>query len=121
MTPAPSAQLTSRRRKTSLPAPPPSPVSDPDLQRFYEEWFVPLVRRASWQHNLSPEDARDVVQDAFVLALRKLDPAKNPKLWLRQVVDNLALNLIRKTRRRTQLLRRFAPGEAKEGEQQGNE
>jgi len=68
---------------------------------------MPLVRRANWHHNLSAEDARDVVQDAFVLALRRLDTSKNPKLWLRNVVDNLALNLLRKNRRRARLLHQW--------------
>jgi DNA-directed RNA polymerase specialized sigma24 family protein len=56
---------------------------------------------------LSKEDASDVVQDAFVLALEKLDSAKNPKAWLVQVVDHLALNLNRKVLRRTQLTSRW--------------
>jgi len=82
---------------------------------------MPLVRRAHWQHSLSAEDARDVVQDAFVLALGKIDKAKNPKSWLKQVVDNLALNLNRKTRRRNHLLRKWAPGDDRQSEQQESE
>lgn len=121
MTPASSPQLTVRRRKTTRPSPPVDPASDPELQQFYEEWFMPLVRRAHWQHNLSAEDARDVVQDAFVLAIGKLDKKKNPKVWLKHVVDNLALNLVRKTRRRTHLMRRWAPAESTEREKQENE
>lgn len=98
--------------------PPAQPACDSDLQQFYQDWFGPLVRRARWHHNLPAEDARDVVQDAFILAIGRLDGTKNPKLWLRRVVDNLALNLVRKTRRRKHLLRQWVPVER---EPQGNE
>jgi DNA-directed RNA polymerase specialized sigma24 family protein len=53
---------------------------------------------------MSMEDAGDVVQDAFILALGKLDISKNPKAWLYQVVDHLAVNWQRKTQRRARLL-----------------
>lgn len=48
-----------------------------------------------------------MVQDAFLLAIGKLDAKQNPKQWLKKVVDNLAANLSRKTRRRAYLLRRW--------------
>jgi DNA-directed RNA polymerase specialized sigma24 family protein len=53
------------------------------------------------------EDAGDVVQDAFILALAKLDPSKNPKAWLYQVVDHMAVNWQRKIQRRADLLARW--------------
>ncbi len=53
------------------------------------------------------EDAGDVVQDAFILALGKLDPSKNPKAWLYQVVDHLAVNWQRKIQRRANLLAKW--------------
>jgi DNA-directed RNA polymerase specialized sigma24 family protein len=53
------------------------------------------------------EDAGDVVQDAFILALSKLDVSKNPKAWLYQVVDHLAVNWQRKTQRRARLLAKW--------------
>ena len=53
---------------------------------------------------MSFEDAGDVVQDAFVVAVGKLDPAKNPKAWLYQVVDHLAVNHQRKVIRRARLV-----------------
>jgi DNA-directed RNA polymerase specialized sigma24 family protein len=53
------------------------------------------------------EDAGDVVQDAFILALAKLDVSKNPKAWLYQVVDHLAVNWQRKTQRRAKLLAKW--------------
>ena len=127
MIPGSTTQFTSPRRKARRPSPsrpadcPPPPNCDPDLQRFYEEWFTPLVRRAHWQHNLSAEDARDVVQDAFLLAIGKLDSARNPKQWLKKVVDNLAANFSRKNRRRAFLLHRWSGHTPTEGNQTGEE
>ena len=108
--PGSAGRLAPRRGKRRRTAPSPRPDCDPDLQQFYQDWFMPLVRRAHWQHNLSAEDARDVVQDAFLLAIEKLDARRNPKLWLKRVVDNLASNLVRKDRRRVRLLNRWRPG-----------
>jgi DNA-directed RNA polymerase specialized sigma24 family protein len=78
-------------------------MSEPDLDAFYRRVFLPLVRRATWKHHMSKEDARDIVQDAFLLAIAKLDSTKNPKAWLIQVVDHLSLNHQRKNARRAQL------------------
>lgn len=90
-------------------------MSDPELEAFYRVVFLPLVRRATWKHGLSKEDASDIVQDAFLLALDRLDSAGNPKAWLVQVVDHLAHNLQRKVARRAQLSHRWgASGEAME-------
>lgn len=87
------------------------PMADAELAAFYEEVFLPLVRRACWRHRLSKEDARDVVQDAFLVAIEKIDAAKNPKAWLIQVVDHLALNHQRKQIRRAQLVARWSASE----------
>jgi DNA-directed RNA polymerase specialized sigma24 family protein len=84
-------------------------MSDADLSAFYEAVFLPLVRRASWRHGLSKDDARDVVQDAFLVAIEKIDSAKNPNAWLIQVVDHIALNHQRKVVRRAQLAARWGP------------
>jgi DNA-directed RNA polymerase specialized sigma24 family protein len=90
-----------------------TPMADADLAAFYDQHFLPLVRRASWRHGLTKEDARDVVQDAFLIAIEKIDSTKNPKAWLIQVVDHLALNQQRKLNRRARLLEKWAsdPGE----------
>jgi DNA-directed RNA polymerase specialized sigma24 family protein len=91
----------------------PRPVPDrpegyaPELEAFYRQFFLPLVRRAVRKQGLSMEDAGDVVQDAFILALGKLDPSKNPKAWLYQVVDHLAVNWKRKIQRRASLLAKW--------------
>jgi DNA-directed RNA polymerase specialized sigma24 family protein len=79
------------------------PMGEPELEAFYARVFLPLVRRATWKHRLSPEDASDIVQDAFVLALGKLDSSGNPKAWLVQVVDHLSVNHQRKLARRAHL------------------
>lgn len=86
--------------------------SDPaDLDHFYRRYFLPLVRRATWKYHLEKEDARDVVQEAFVVALTKLDPNKNPRAWLIQVVDHLSANLQRKTLRRARLASKWSAAE----------
>ena len=94
--------------KESAGAPADVPISDAEFAAFYRTVFLPLVRRATWKHGLSKEDARDVVQDAFLLAIQRIDLSKNPKAWLGQVVDHLALNLRRKHRRRTALSAKWA-------------
>ena len=82
-----------------------------ELDAFYRECFLPLVRRAIRRHRLSNEDACDIVQEAFVIALAKLGPDGNANAWLKQVVDNLAANLKRKTARRARLMRQWMPDE----------
>ncbi len=82
-------------------------MSDAELAAFYQQVFLPLVRRATWRHGLSAEDARDIVQDAFVLAIERIDACGNPKAWLIQVVDHLCLNHARKAHRRMRLSTRW--------------
>jgi len=82
-------------------------MSNADMSAFYREIFLPLVRRATWKYGLSKDDARDIVQDAFVVAIGRLDSARNPKAWLIQVVDHLALNHRRKVSRRAKLAERW--------------
>ena len=92
-----------------------SPLSAPDpaqLDAFYRRYFLPLVRRATWKHRLEKEDARDIVQEAFLIALVKLDPQRNPKAWLIQVVDHLSVNFQRKVIRRAKLVSRWSPADA---------
>jgi DNA-directed RNA polymerase specialized sigma24 family protein len=92
---------------------PVSLLSDPaHFDEFYRKYFLPLVRRASWKYRLEKEDARDVVQEAFVVALAKLDPSRNPKAWLIQVVDHLSVNFQRKVVRRAKLVTKWCPVDA---------
>ena len=49
-----------------------------------------------------------MVQDAFLVAIAKLDSTKNPKAWLYQVVDHLAANFQRKVSRRARLIAQWS-------------
>jgi DNA-directed RNA polymerase specialized sigma24 family protein len=75
-----------------------------EMEGIYRGLFSDLVRRLRWKFGLPLEDARDLVQDAFTIALVKLDPSNNPRAWLNQVVDYLAVNWCRKAARRAELL-----------------
>ena len=79
------------------------------MEQFYRRYFLPFVRRAAWRHRLSEEDARDLVQEAFLLSVTKLKLSVNPTGWFNRVVDHLASNWRRKNRRRALLLARFWP------------
>jgi len=81
------------------------------LEDFHRDFFLPLVWRATYRHGLSKEDARDIVQDAFVLAITELRADGNPRAWLNQVVDNLCANHRRKESRRTHLVSRWGLGD----------
>jgi DNA-directed RNA polymerase specialized sigma24 family protein len=78
-----------------------------EIEAFYRELFLPLVRRAIRRYGLSNEDARDVVQEAFVLALVKMENEGNAIAWLKKVVDFLAVNLKRTANRRAGLLAKW--------------
>ena len=93
-------------------------MPDAELSEFYQEVFLPLVRRATWRHRLSKEDARDVVQDAFLFAIGKIDASGNPRAWLIQVVDHLALNHRRKQFRRARLLAKWGQDDVESGTSQ---
>ena len=82
------------------------------IEAFYHEFYRPLIRRAIRRHDLSLEDARDVVHQAFVVALEKMESEGNAQAWLRQVVDFLAINMKRTSQRRATLLARWQPPEA---------
>jgi len=82
-------------------------MSGTELDAFYRRVTLPLLRRARWRHGLSKEDAWDVVQDAFLLAVTKIDSAKNPQAWIIQVLDHMAANHQRKVTRRMRLTARW--------------
>jgi len=87
------------------------PVVAPEvLEEFHRRLFMPLVRRLSFRHGLSREDARDIVQETFVLAMSKLDPEGNPQSWFISVVDRLAIGFQRKRARRAFLAARWGYG-----------
>ena len=93
--------MTSEARRSL--ADPLRPVSAAELEEFHRCLFLPLVRRATWKYGLSKEDARDVVQEAFLLAISRLRADGNPRAWLTRVVDNLSANFQRKVARRARL------------------
>jgi DNA-directed RNA polymerase specialized sigma24 family protein len=92
----------------SVPPDPTATTDKPcDLESLHRDLFFLLVCRATYHYGLSKEDARDIVQEAFVLAVRKLNVNRNPRAWLYQVVDHLSRNHRRKINRREELLQRF--------------
>lgn len=90
-------------------------VSPEKLEEFHLKFFLPLVRRAIRRHGLSNEDARDVVQEAFVVALAKLGSTSYALAWLKQVVDFQSINLKRTSARRARLLAQWAGTSLPEG------
>jgi len=82
-------------------------MSAQELDDFYRRVFLPLARRVRWRHRLSRDDAWDIVQDAFLIAIQRIDSTRNPTAWMIQVVDHLALNHNRKVSRRTKLQARW--------------
>ena len=82
-------------------------MSDADTSDVRPRGFPSLGPPSYVEIRPFEEDARDIVQDAFVLAIARLDSARNPKAWLIQVVDHLALNHQRKVTRRTKLAERW--------------
>jgi len=78
-------------------------ASGPQLEEFHRRLFLALVWRSTWKHGLSKEDAEDVVQEAFRLAVQKLRADGNARAWLIRVVDHLSVNHQRKTLRRARL------------------
>jgi DNA-directed RNA polymerase specialized sigma24 family protein len=83
------------------------PPTAEELESFHRDFFLPLVWRVTWKHGITKEDAKDIVQEAFLLALGKLDTGGNPRAWLTRVVDNLSVNHMRKLYRRTRLTMRW--------------
>ena len=104
--------MSEKRKGFAAELPAPSAPDPAVFDDFYQRYFLPLVRRATWKHRLEKEDARDVVQEAFLIALVKLDPQRNPKAWLIQVVDHLSVNFQRKVIRRAKLVSRWSPADA---------
>jgi DNA-directed RNA polymerase specialized sigma24 family protein len=85
------------------------PVQRKVVDALYRAFFVRLVRRVTWKYGLSKEDASEIVHDAFLLALGRLDPSRNPRAWIYAVVDRLSANWKRKVYRRALLLAQWQP------------
>jgi DNA-directed RNA polymerase specialized sigma24 family protein len=93
------------------------------LDAIYRAFFVRLVRRVSWRFGLSKEDASEIVQEAFIVALVKLDTVGDPGPWLFKTVDQIAANWSRKAHRRARLMARWGgdPGQEESAESEGGE
>lgn len=90
------------------PASLPRPLTSEEFDDLYRRYYRGLIRHIICRYRLSDEDAADIAQETFLLALPKLDPGRNPKAWLVGVADRKASNLRRKATRRTDLLERWA-------------
>jgi DNA-directed RNA polymerase specialized sigma24 family protein len=88
---------------------PRNPPTAEELESFHREFFLPLVWRVTWKHGVPKEDAKDIVQEAFLLALGKLNTDGNPRAWLTRVVDHLSVNHTRKLHRRARLTTKWLP------------
>ena len=82
---------------------------DRAFDRVYRAFFVRLVHHAMRRFRISEEDCRDVVQDAFLVALAKVDTEQNFTYWLFRTVDNLGSNWRRKVARRAVLTAKWTP------------
>jgi DNA-directed RNA polymerase specialized sigma24 family protein len=105
--PGPNRRPAPRKGSTSVAVRGSLPASWAELEEFHREFFLPLVWRATYKRGLSKEDAKDVVQEAFVVAMAKLRSDGNPRRWLNRVVDHLCANHQRKVNRRAHLAARW--------------
>lgn len=111
---SPSPSVPFSREARSEPA-------ETSLEEIYAAFFLTLVRRASWRYGLSKEDSAEIVQEAFLLALTKVDLSRNPKGWLSAVVDRMALNWRRKAARRARLMGLWQPPPTRIRDTEGSE
>lgn len=84
-----------------------------ELNGSYAILFKELAIEVRWKHRLPPEDAEDVVQEAFVVLLERTGPLKDTRAWLEGVVERLVLNFNRKRGRRATLLAYWGPDAAR--------
>ena len=74
-----------------------------DLDAVFRE-YAPMIHRTARMVTGSPEDAEDIVQTVFLRLLRGDYTSKlegNPRGYLHQAAVNLALDVLRRRRRRT--------------------
>jgi len=82
------------------------------IEEFYRRFFPVLVRHAAWKFSISEEDAEDMAQETFVLALLKMGAKGNARAWFFRVVDQMSVNLQRKEKRRAAILERWGEVES---------
>jgi RNA polymerase sigma factor (sigma-70 family) len=70
------------------------------LSALFEKHQSDLRRLIAHKFRKTPQDAEDIVQDAFhnILRADNIETLENPKAYLYQTASNLALNRIRKQR-----------------------
>ena len=71
-------------------------------REFVRRYQTPVVNLA-WRITGNPEDAAEVAQETFIRVLRSLhtyDPERRLKTWLFKIAANLALDSIRRRKRR---------------------
>lgn len=68
------------------------------LVSLFESHYADLKAQIAYRFRRQHQDVEDIVQDAFhnVLRLDNIDQLENPKAYLYQTANNLALNRIRK-------------------------
>ena len=82
----------------------------PELEALYREHDT-LVRRVEWKHRLPTEDAEDLAQKAFMLAIeKKIGSEGNAAAWLIRTVDFLAVRHVSKLVRRARLRAHWVGG-----------
>ncbi|TVZ37148.1 RNA polymerase sigma-70 factor (ECF subfamily) [Alteromonadaceae bacterium 2753L.S.0a.02] len=76
------------------------------LGNLFERYQSELIRQLMYKFKKTPDDAADIVQDAFhnILRLNNIETLENPKAYLYQTASNLALNRIRNQKRQAELL-----------------
>ena len=76
------------------------------LSALFEKHQSDLRRLIAHKFRKTPQDAEDIVQDAFhnILRADNIEALENPKAYLYQTASNLALNRIRKQRLHQQYL-----------------
>src|SRR5882757_8600820 len=81
-------------------------VQDHEAWMEFVTLYEPVVYRSLRQHGLQDADARDVMQDLFLVVNRNIEgwhPTKQQasfRSWLRRVIRNLVINWLKSPQRR---------------------
>lgn len=81
-------------------------VQDHEAWMEFVTLYEPVVYRLLCQHGLQDADARDVMQDLFLVVNRNIEgwhptkPQASFRSWLRRVIRNLVINWLKNPQRR---------------------
>lgn len=64
------------------PPPNPEPDADPDPLEAIFQRIRPRLKRVLTQYHIPPQDAEDILQEAFTVAFQKWDTVYNKEYWL---------------------------------------